>query len=82
MKGGFDLYGKYYPDINDALNAEMSQCNEIDNRHNRKKIEDLERKLHEQQRSSSEEEFRDLWEKIEYLETRIAKLENPDRICP
>lgn len=45
MRGGFDLYGNYYPNANDALNAEMAQCNEIDNRINQKKINDLERKL-------------------------------------
>jgi hypothetical protein len=32
MKGEYDLYETYYPNINDAINAEMSQCNEIDNR--------------------------------------------------
>lgn len=45
MRGGFDLYGNYYPNLNDAMNAEMVQCNEIDNRINQKKINDLERKL-------------------------------------
>lgn len=45
MRGGFDLYGKYYPNADDAMNAEMAQCNEIDNRINQKKINDLERKL-------------------------------------
>jgi polyhydroxyalkanoate synthesis regulator phasin len=76
MKGGFDLYGTYYPNRNDAINAEISQCNEIDNRHNRKKIEDLERKLHEQQRPSCEEEIHHLWQMVTHLEERIAKLEN------
>lgn len=75
MRGGYDLYGNYYPDVNDALNAEMTQCNEIDNRLNRKKIDELERKLHEQQRPSNEEEIHYLWQKIQQLEERIAILE-------
>ena len=75
MRGGYDLYGNYYPNLNDAMNAEMSQCNEIDNRFNQKKINELERKLHEQQRPSNEEEIHYLWEKINQLEERIAVLE-------
>lgn len=75
MKGGFDLYGNYYPNINDALNAEMAQCNEIDNHYNQKKINDLEKKLHEQQRPPNEEEIYFLWQKIEELESKILILE-------
>jgi hypothetical protein len=45
MKGGFDLYGNYYPNEMDAINAEMAQCNEIDNNINRKKIAEQERKM-------------------------------------
>ena len=75
MRGGYDLYGNYYPDVNDALNAEMAQCNEIDNRLNRKKIDELGRKLHEQQRPSNDEEIHYLWQKIQELEERIAILE-------
>lgn len=33
MKGGFDLYGNYYPNLQDALDAEMEQIAEIDARH-------------------------------------------------
>ena len=36
MRGGYDLYGNYYPNLNDAINAEMAQCNEIDNRINQR----------------------------------------------
>ena len=75
MRGGYDLYGNYYPDVNDALNAEMAQCNEIDNRLNRKKIDELRKKLHEQQRPSNDEEIHYLWQKIQELEERIAILE-------
>ena len=41
MRGGYDLYGNYYPNLNDAMNAEMAQCNEIDNRYNQKKLKNL-----------------------------------------
>jgi hypothetical protein len=75
MAGGYDLYGTYYPNINDAISAEMSQCNEIDNRINSQKMDKLERQLHEQQRPSSEEEIHYLWLKIKQLEERIAILE-------
>ena len=75
MRGGYDLYGNYYPNANDALNAEMAQCNEIDNRLNREKIDELGRKLHEQQRPSNDEEIHYLWQKIQELEERIAILE-------
>ena len=75
MKDGFDLYGTYYPNAEDAINAEMSQCNEIDNRHNQKKIEKLERQLHEKQRPSNEEEIHRLCGKIQELEERIVVLE-------
>ena len=75
MAGGYDLYGTYYPNINDAINAERSQCNEIDNYLNKKKITEFERKLYEQQRPSNEEEIHHLWGKIQELEERIAILE-------
>jgi len=75
MRGGYDLYGTYYPNENDAINAEMSQCNEIDNRFNMNKIQTLERKIQEQQHTSSEEEIHYLWLKIKELEERIELLE-------
>ena len=68
--GGYDLYGTYYPNVNDALNAEMIQCNEIDNRINQEKIKKFER-----QKISDEEEIICLWEKIRMLEDRIIRLE-------
>ena len=71
MKGGYDLYGNYYPNLNDAMNAEMAQCNEIDNRINQRKIEELESKL---QQPSYDEWI--LWQKIEELELRIKQLED------
>lgn len=82
MRGGYDLYGTYYPNLNDAMNAEMSQCNEIDNRFNQKKINELERRLQQQQpeqpHPSNDEEIHYLWEKIKELETRFSALEKSD----
>lgn len=71
MRGGYDLYGNYYPNLNDAMNAEMAQCNEIDNRINQRKIKELESKL---QQPNYEEWV--LWQKIEELELRIKQLED------
>lgn len=71
MRGGYDLYGNYYSNLNDAMNAEMAQCNEIDNRINQRKIKELESKL---QQPSYDEWV--LWQKIEELESRIKQLED------
>ena len=64
MRGGFDLYGTYYPNANDALNAEMAQCNEIDNRSNSKKL------------SEQDKTIKKLLDKIELLELELNKLKN------
>lgn len=69
--GGFDLYGNYYPSINDAMNAELSQCNEIDNRFNREKITEL-----EQKQINKDEEIHHLKQKISELEQRLSVIEN------
>ena len=45
MRGGFDLYGTYYPNANNALNAEMAQRNEIDNRSNSKKLSEQDKTI-------------------------------------
>lgn len=64
MRGGFDLYGTYYPNANDALNAEMAQRNEIDNRSNSKKL------------SEQDKTIKKLLHKIELLELELNKLKN------
>lgn len=33
MRGGYDLNGRYYPNAEDAINAEMAQVAEIDARY-------------------------------------------------
>lgn len=72
MRGGFDLYGNYYPNMNDALNAEMSQCNEIDNRINNQRIKKLEQKQYYEPQS----DLIDMWQYIDMLEKRIKQLED------
>ena len=72
MAGGYDLYGTYYPNLNDAINAEMTQCNEIDNAHLKRKISELERR----HGNNPNPEVDHLWEYIKSLEKRISKLES------
>lgn len=64
MRGGFDLYGTYYPNANDALNAEIAQRHEIDNRSNSKKL------------SEQDKTIKMLLNKIESLELELNKLKN------
>ena len=74
--GGYDLYGQYYPNINDAINAEMAQCNEIDNMHNQKAISDMRRQLSQQKPYSEQEEIYRLTEAVKELSKRIDVLES------
>ena len=74
---GYDLYGNYYASDRDAMNAEMAQCAEIDNRIMSKKLKDLERQMlyqHPEPRDTDEQLYY-LWETIKNLEARIIKLE-------
>lgn len=66
MRGGFDLYGNYYPNANDALNAEMAQRNEIDNSINQIKLREIEQKIQEPP---------DLYFQIQELFARVKALE-------
>ncbi len=43
--GGYDLYGNYYDNSDDAWNAETAQMNEIDNNAIKNRLSSLERKL-------------------------------------
>ena len=36
--GGYDLYGNYYRNAEDAWDAETAQMNEIDNRRNKEEL--------------------------------------------
>jgi hypothetical protein len=73
----YDLYGQYYPSRRDAENAEMAQCAAIDADLATRRIESLERKLHEQsQPTEPEYEINELWKYIRALEERITNLES------
>jgi hypothetical protein len=63
----YDLYGNHYKSERDAINAELAQMSEIDNRINNERL----RKLETQQRSPNQE----IWEYIQVLEQRIEALE-------
>jgi hypothetical protein len=71
MKGGYDLYGRYYSNANDALNAEMAQCNDIDNGLMRKELEQQSRTVHQQEAYTRELELR-----VSQLEDYIKSLKN------
>lgn len=67
----YDLYGTYYESARDAENAEMAQCAEIDTRHLRKEISQLQEQVnYETQQDQS------VWLYIEMLEQRIKALED------
>lgn len=69
MRGGYDLHGRYYPNREDAINAETTQCNEIDLAHMRRDMQRMERQQHPDQ------EYHELWQYCQSLEQRIAFLE-------
>ena len=77
MKGGYDLYGTYYPNANDAMNAEIAQCNEIDMRYVKRDIRDLQRMPPQSNEPVPHKDLiHYLCEKIEELEKRILLIEN------
>lgn len=72
--GGFDLYGRYYPNVEDAINAETAQCNEIDNENNRREIKRLKEQVKPQTQYWNE--LMELRQYVQSLEDRISKLES------
>lgn len=74
--GNFDLYGNHYATRQEAEIAEMAQCNEIDNAHNRKAIQRMERELQRQRESEHQDSNQHLHERIGLLEARIERLES------
>ena len=66
--GYYDLYGNSYKTSQEALNAEMTQCAEIDARAADERIS----KLEEQQENKYEVDQRD--KKIDYLIEEVAFL--------
>lgn len=79
--GGYDLHGRYYAKTEDALNAEMAQCAEIDARIALSEVNKMKRNLnHESQRLRDyevEQKIDFLMHKVEELENRIKQLETP-----
>lgn len=74
MRGGFDLRGRYYTSVEDAINAELSQMSEIDTAHNRRQIQNIERDLrHRQERQRYDEQI--MYEEIKRLRDRVSILE-------
>lgn len=69
--GGYDLNGRYYSNAEDALNAEIAQCNEIDNRHNQKRLDGYQRDLQRNEQLYSQY--------IEDMDKRLWYLEQPLR---
>lgn len=67
--GGYDLNGRYYPNAEDALNAEIAQCNEIDNRYNQQRLDNYQRDLQRNEQLYSQY--------IEDLERRLRYAEEP-----
>ncbi len=82
----YDLYGNSYGTAQEALNAEMAQCAEIDARIADEKIQRLEDEQMRQYEADQQREYeRDqkidyLMSRIEELEKRIEKLESPEKI--
>lgn len=76
MAGGFDLYGRYYPNVNDAINAEMAQCAAIDADIAMREVQDMKRQMQGQQHPDPlSDEFNSIWLYIKQLEERIKILE-------
>ncbi len=68
--GNFDLYGNSYKTATEAMNAEMAQCAEIDLRHMRDEIKNMQRSY-----EHPDKEMHDLWQYCQMLEQRIEQLE-------
>lgn len=80
--GHYDLYGNSYKTANEAMNAEMSQCNEIDNRLLHQEVDKLKRQQQYQQRPDGQE-YHQLWQYCQMLEHRIEQLEKlTDQLRP
>jgi len=71
--GGYDLYGRYYPNINDAINAETAQCAAIDADIAMREVEKMKKGLEHPNRL--DDSFRELWEYVNMLQDRIISLE-------
>ncbi len=75
--GGYDLHGRYYPNINDAINAEMAQCAAIEADIAMREVNKMKRHIEEHSQHSDplSYEFQNIWEHIKSIEDRLDKLE-------
>jgi len=75
MKGGYDLYGNYYPNLQDAIDAEIEQMIEIDVRRELdKQIKAHEAKMMAEYEKQYEEYLRSLKESAKEEYETILKL--------
>lgn len=75
MKGGYDLYGNYYPNLQDAIDAEIEQMIEIDVRRGwDKQREAHEAKIMAEYEKQYEEYLRSLKESAKEEYETILKL--------
>ena len=75
--GGYDLHGRYYPNVNDAINAEMAQCAAIDADIAMREVNKMKRRLTDQSQHPDplSDEFQNIWQHIKSIEERLGKLE-------
>lgn len=66
-RGGYDLNGRYYSNADDAMNAEIAQCNEIDNRHNQRRLDHYQQDLQRNAELYSQY-MEDMDRRLRYLE--------------
>lgn len=70
MKGGYDLHGNYYPNKEDAINAEMAQCAEIGARHDRQEVRQVQDNM-----QTISQYLADYDRRIKELELKVSILE-------
>ena len=74
--GGYDLHGRYYPNVNDAINAEMAECAAIDADIAMREVNKMKKRLTEHsQHPDPLLEFQNIWQHIKSIEERLDKLE-------
>jgi len=78
MRGGYDLHGRYYPNVDDAINAEMAQCAAIDADIAMREVNKMKRRFeeHSQHPDPLSDEFQNIWQHIKSIEERLSKLES------
>lgn len=79
--GGYDLHGRYYPNMDDAINAEMAQCAAIDADIAMREVNKMKNRIMEQSQHPDplSDEFQNIWQHIKSIEERLSKLEESPR---